>query len=103
MPRQLAGMNVGVGKINLRLPENASLKGKRQVVKSIIGRVRSRFNVSVAEVGANGLWQLATIGVSYISNDRRHTNSVLSAVVDYITAGGFDAEMLDYEIEIIDI
>lgn len=85
------------------MPENLSLKGKRQVVKSIIGRIRSKFNVSVAEVENNDEWQLATIGIAYVSNDRRHTNQVLSHVVNFITASRIEAEMLDYEIEIINI
>jgi len=96
-------MNVGVCKVSLRLPENMSLKGKRQVLKSIISRVRQKFNVSAAEVDDNDVWQLATIGICYVSNDRRHSNQVLSHVADFVTNGRFDVEILDYEIEIIDI
>lgn len=96
-------MNIGVARVSLRLPENLSLKGKRQVVKSIIGRVRSRFDVAVAEVDDNNVWQLATIGVCAISNTKRHSNQVLSKVVDFIVHGHFDAEILDYSIEIIDV
>lgn len=96
-------MNVGVCKISLRIPENSSLKGKRQVLKSITSRIRNKFNVSVAEVGDNELWQLATVGIGYVSNDGRLTNEVLSKVVDSVANGHFDIEMLDYEIEIINI
>jgi uncharacterized protein YlxP (DUF503 family) len=96
-------MNVGVCKISLRLAENLSLKGKRQVLKSIISRVRNKFNVSVAEVDDNDVWQLATIGICYVSNDGRHTNQVLSQVVNFVTNSRIEAEMLDYEIEIISI
>ena len=96
-------MNVGVCKVSLRLPENASLKGKRQVLKSITSRVRNKFNVSVAEVDDNDVWQVATIGICYVSNDRRHTNQVLSRVVDFVVRSRFEVEMLDYEIEIISI
>lgn len=94
-------MNVGVCRIQLRLPENTSLKGKRRVLKSITTQLKNRFNVSVAEVGDLGLWQLATIGVCFISNDRRHTDEVLQKVVNFVANGRFDIEMLDYEIEII--
>ena len=96
-------MNVGVCKISLRLPENQSLKGKRQVVKSITARVRNRLNVSVAEVDNHDLWQLATLGICCVSNNKRYTNEVLSKVVDFIVDGGFDIEMLDYEIEILPV
>ncbi|MFC1941597.1 DUF503 domain-containing protein [Chloroflexota bacterium] len=96
-------MNVGVCKVSLRLPENISLKGKRQVLKPIISRVRNKFNVSVAEVGDNDAWQTSTVGICYISNDRRHTNQVLSNVVNFVINGRFDVEILDYEIEIISL
>ncbi len=96
-------MHVGVCKVNLRLPENGSLKGKRQVVKSIIGRVKNKFNVSVAEVDNNDRWQLATIGICCVSNENRHVNEVLSKVVDFVINSRFEAEILDYEIEILPI
>jgi uncharacterized protein YlxP (DUF503 family) len=96
-------MNVGVCKITLRLPENLSLKGKRQVVKSITSRVRNQFNVSVAEVDDHELWQLATIGVACVSNSKRHTNEVLSKVVDFMANSRFEAELLNYEIEILSV
>jgi uncharacterized protein YlxP (DUF503 family) len=96
-------MNVGMCKINLRLPENLSLKGKRQVLKSITSRVRNKFNVSVAEVDNHDRWQIATIGVCCVSNDNRHANEMLSKVVDFVISSRFEAEILDYEIEILPI
>ncbi len=96
-------MNVGVCRIDLRIPENHTLKEKRRVLKSIITRVRSKFNVSIAEVDDQELWQLATLGVCYVSNDKRYTNEVLSKVVGSIANGRFDIEILDYEIEILTI
>ena len=98
-----AAMNVGVCKVSLRLPENMSLKGKRQVLKSITSRVSNKFNVAVAEVDDNDMWQLATIGISCISNSGRHSNEVLSKAVDFITRSRFEVEILDYEIEIIQV
>ena len=94
-------MNVGILKIKLRLPDNLSLKGKRQVVKALISRLKNKFNVSVAEVEDNDLWQLATIGVSFVSNDKRFTNEVLSKAAEFVVNGQGDYEMLDYKIEII--
>ncbi len=94
-------MNVGVCKISLRLPENHSLKGKRGVLKSITTRIRSKFNVSVAEVEDHDLWQLAALGICCVSNNQRYTNEVLSKVVDFVSGGRFDIEIVDYEIEIM--
>ena len=96
-------MNVGVCKISLRLPENLSLKGKRQVLKSITTRVQNRFNVSVAEVDDHERWQLATIGICCVSNNNRHTNEVLSKVVNFVVNSRFEVEILDYEIEILSV
>ena len=96
-------MNVGICKVSLRLPENSSLKGKRQVLKSITARVRNKFNVSVAEVDDHDRWQLATIGICCVSNDNRYTNEVLSKVVDFVIKSHFDVEILDYDIEILPI
>jgi len=96
-------MNVGVCKISLRLPENLSLKGKRRVLKSITSRVGNQFNVSVAEVDDHDLWQLATLGICCVSNNKRYTNEVLSKVVDFIVGSRFDVEILNYEIEILSV
>ena len=94
-------MSIGVCKLQLRLPENGTLKGKRQVFRSISSRVRHRFNVSIAEVQSNDHHQFLTLGVSCVSNDARHANEVLSNVVEYIQSFRLDAQMVDYETEII--
>ncbi len=96
-------MSVGVCRIELRLPENLSLKGKRRVLKSITTRVRNKFNVSVAEVGNQDLWQLTTLGICCVSNNSRYTNEVLSKVVDFIVGSRFEVEILNYEIEILPV
>ena len=96
-------MNIGVCKVRFRLPENHSLKGKRQVVKSITSRIQNRFNVSVAEVDEHDLWQVATIGISCVSNSRQHANEVLSKVTDFISKSRFEIELLDCEIEILPV
>jgi len=96
-------MNVGVLKVRLRLPQNLSLKGKRQVIKSITSRVENKFNVSIAEVEEHDLWQLAILGISCVSNSNQHANEVLSKVVDFISNSRFEIELLDYEIEILPV
>ncbi len=96
-------MNVGVARISLRIPENQSLKGKRHVLQSIITRVRDKFNVAVAEVENGDKWQLATIGISYVSNDGRHVNEVMDHIVNFICSSKFDVEVLDCEVELISV
>jgi uncharacterized protein YlxP (DUF503 family) len=62
-------MVVGTLKIEFRLSENRSLKGKRKVVRSMVDKVKSRFNVAIAEVGANDKWQKIELGVCTVGND----------------------------------
>ena len=96
-------MNVGICRIHLRLPENLSLKGKRQVLKSVVTRVSNKFNVAIAEVDNHDSWQLATLGICCVSNNTRYTNQVLSRVVEFVTNSRFDIEILDYQIEILPV
>lgn len=92
-------MHVSVCQIELRLPENHSLKGKRHVIESIVTRLQNKFNVSVAEVDSQDLWQLATLGVACVSNHRRHADEVLANVVKFIVQNYPDVELLSSEIE----
>jgi uncharacterized protein YlxP (DUF503 family) len=94
-------MNVGASKITLRLPENHSLKGKRRVIKSLCSRIRGKFNVSIAEVGDNDSWQIATLGVACASNSSRHTDDVLSSVMDFIERSREDIEVVSHEQETV--
>jgi len=94
-------MSLGVCTIQLRLPENHSLKDKRKVLKSLIARVRNKYNVAIAELDDQDLWQLATLGVACLSNDGQQVHEVLSKVVDFIAESRLDAEILDYHIEIM--
>jgi uncharacterized protein YlxP (DUF503 family) len=79
-------MIVGICHLDVIIPENHSLKGKRHVLKKITDRVRSRFNISIAEVGDNELWQRSQLGLSIVGNDRRFVNSYLDKVVNFIEA-----------------
>jgi uncharacterized protein YlxP (DUF503 family) len=96
-------MNVGICRIEIRIPENHSLKGKRQVVKSIIARLQNKYSVSVAEIDNNDLWQIATLGVSYVSNHRRHSDTIITSVVKYIAQNYPNVELLNYEVEVISV
>ncbi len=93
-------MTVGVCRITLRLPENASLKDKRQVVKSLTAKLRNKFNLAVAEVDDNDRWQIATIGMSCVSNDARHAREILDSAVEFVVRTRLDAELLNSDIEI---
>jgi len=93
---------IGVCQVDLLIPGNASLKGKRKVLRKIIDRVKNRYNISISEVGDNDLWQRSQIGLSVVGNDSRHINSSLDKIIDFIE-GMNVAEILNSEIEIIHI
>ncbi|MDY7018577.1 MAG: DUF503 domain-containing protein [Chloroflexota bacterium] len=93
-------MNIGVCKLELRLPENESLKGKRRVIQSIITRLQNKYNASVAEVDNQGLWQLATLGITCVSNHRRHANEMLSSMVNFVAQNYPEVELLSSETEV---
>jgi len=95
-------MVVGVCKLDLRIPENHSLKEKRHVLRKLIDRVRTRFNVAISEVGDNDLWQRAQMGFCTVGNDRRHINSSLDKVIYFIEQMNL-VEMVRTEIEIISL
>lgn len=92
-------MHVSVCRIELRIPENHSLKGKRQVIQSIVTRLQSKFHVSVAEVDDQDLWQIAALGVACVSNNRRHADDILANVVKFIIQHYPDVELLSSEME----
>lgn len=93
-------MVVGVCRITLLIHDNHSLKGKRQVLKSLIEKVKNRFNVSVAEVADNDMWQRAELGISAIGNDKSFVNGVLDKALDFIEAQ-HTAEVIGSEIELV--
>ena len=95
-------MVVGTLKVDFFVHENQSLKGKRKIVKSMVDRVKNKFNVSVAEVGSNDMWQKIELGVSAVGNDRRHIDSSLGNVLGYLESL-YLAEIVDTQTEIFNV
>ncbi len=93
-------MIVGVTRITLHLPENQSLKGKRRVIKSLMARVRNKFNVSIAEVDDNDSHTTAVLGVACATNSSRHADDVLSEVVAFIESEEGDFVFTDEQRDI---
>lgn len=94
-------MVIGTARIILYLPENYSLKDKRQDVKSLLARTISQFHVAAAEVGDNENWQRAIIGVACVSTSARHANEIISKVVNFVEGNLPQGGLEDYEIEIV--
>ncbi len=79
-------MIVGLCTVELFIPDGHSLKDKRRILQSLKTRVRDKFNVSVAEVGEQDLWQKAILGLACVANESVHVNQVLDQVLNLIRA-----------------
>ncbi len=93
-------MNAGICRIKLHLSDSQSLKDKRRVVKSITSRLRSQYNISVAEVDDQDLWQLVTLGIACVSNHNQHVEEILSKVMNFIVNNYPELEIIDHQKEI---
>ena len=86
----MSAARVALGLVELHLPDVASLKEK----------VRARFEVSVAEVDHQDLWQRATLALAYVSADARHANEVIAKAMDFIE-DHVEGRVLDTSVEIL--
>jgi uncharacterized protein YlxP (DUF503 family) len=77
-------VTVATLEVTLLIRESHSLKSRRRVLRSLKDRIRSRFNVSVADVGDQNLWQRAELAVAVVSNDGRFANEMLSKVLNLV-------------------
>jgi hypothetical protein len=81
-------MTVGLMKMTIHLHGITSLKEKRSIVKSLIGRLKSRFNFSVSEVEAQDSKQLGVIGLAVVGNDASFIHEQMDTVVDFARRDG---------------
>jgi uncharacterized protein len=96
----VSAARVALGLVELHLPDVESLKGKRHVLKGLKEKVRARFEVSVAEVDHQDLWQRATLALAYVSADARHANEVVTKAIDFIE-DNVEGQVLDTSVEIL--
>jgi hypothetical protein len=93
-------MFIGVCTIEIHVPDSGSLKDKRHSLRSLKDRIRHTFNVSVAEVDNNDLWQRASLAVAAVSNDKSHLNQTLDYVLNMVRSIP-EISLLDYHIELL--
>jgi uncharacterized protein YlxP (DUF503 family) len=93
-------MVVGTLSVTLQVPTSTSLKDKRQVVRSLTSRLRHTFNVAVAEVGDQDLWQSAVIGVVCVSENARHADEMCQKVLKFVDNDG-EALVLGSRFELV--
>jgi len=91
-------MLVAVLVVDLHIPDALSLKDKRRRVAGLVGRIRARFPVSVAEVGFPDLLQRGRIGLALVTTDARLARSMLDRITDLVGGDG-EVEMTGRTIE----
>lgn len=89
--------------VTLRLPASRSLKEKRQVIRSLVERLRRQFNVAIAEVEEQDAWQTAVLGLAVVSNDAGHAERQLDRILEAIEATRFDAEVIDRQRDVMSL
>src|SRR5437667_12284839 len=96
-----SALTVGLLRVVIHLPESSSLKAKRQVVSSLLRRLRQELKVAAAEVGELDRWQLAELAVATVSGDGRQADRVLAAALAFIEPHSDGAQVTDVSTELV--
>lgn len=94
-------MFVGACRVTLHIPASQSLKDKRQVVRSLLQRLRNEFGVAAAEVEAQDRRQLAVLGIASVSGESGHAEEILEKAVRYIEESRPDVEITDVQTDVL--
>ncbi len=93
-------MIVGLLTLDLHIPEANSLKSKRRVIKSLIEKIKNKFNVSISEVDAQNLWQRSVIGIAYVSNETVMINRVFEKIRTHVN-NTHSVELINSDMEML--
>ncbi|RPI00883.1 MAG: DUF503 domain-containing protein [Calditrichaeota bacterium] len=93
-------MLIGTLQVEFLIPDSESLKAKRMVLSSIKQRLQNKFNVSVAEVDYNDLWQRSVLGVAIVANEKRFLEQALTQILSFFDEND-QIEVVDHRIEIL--
>jgi hypothetical protein len=94
-------MVIGACIVELYLPGNGSLKGKRRILKPLLLQLRRKFNLAAAEVAHNDVWQSADMALVTVANDPGHVHAVLERSVRWIETHRPEVQVVDWQIEIL--
>jgi uncharacterized protein YlxP (DUF503 family) len=94
-------MIIGACNVELYLPGNGSLKGKRSILKPLLSQLRRHFNLAAAEVAHNDAWQSAEVAFVTVANDPGRVHTVLEKAVRWIETHHPEVQVVDWEIEIL--
>lgn len=92
-------MSLGVLTLHIHIPGCASLKEKRHRLKPLLTRLHREFNISVAEIDHNDVWQSATIACALISNNQAHTQRALQKISKWVEIHWPDVTIMDEYME----
>lgn len=92
-------MFVGMGRYDFLIPGSTSLKDKRRVVNHLVGTMRSKYNIAIAEVDFQDLRQRGTLGVSCVSNSSFHVKKMMQEIKRHLS-NHYAIEMIDADIEV---
>ena len=93
-------MTIGILKLLLFIHESSSLKDKRMVLHSLKAKMRNKFNVAITQIDDGDKWQKATLAIVGVEKDKRHMNSVLSEIINFVENFN-SAELINHEMEMI--
>ena len=96
-------MQIGACVVTLHLPASRSLKDKRQVIRSLMERLRRQFNVAIAEVEEQDTWQTAVLGLAVVSNQAGHAERQVDRIVEAIEQTRLDAEVVDRQMDVMSL
>ena len=91
---------VGICQVELLLPQAQSLKDKRFVLNSLKTRLGNKFNISIAEVDQNDLWQRATLGMATVANERKFIDQVFTKILSLLDAEA-GIEVIKHQLEVV--
>jgi len=95
-------MVTAIARVEFTLEGCRSLKDKRQIVRRLIERARARFQISVAEVEDQDLWNRTVLGLAYVSAGGGHAREVMDKAVQWLGTASAEAEMVDAQIELVE-
>jgi uncharacterized protein len=96
-------MILGTAQLSIQIPEAHSLKDRRRVVKSIVERVRARFDVAIAEIDDQQYWQSARIGLVAVSNSSKQVDEVVQQVIGFVEQNLRDGYLSDVQTDILHV
>ncbi|MFI5271959.1 MAG: DUF503 domain-containing protein [Ktedonobacterales bacterium] len=93
-------MYTAMARVTLRIPLSVSLKDKRQVLRSVLAKLRNQFEVAAAEVAAQDVRNLAVLGLACVSGDGAHAQAVLERAVRFLEETRPDVEITAVETDV---